>query len=366
VEGTPVPENPEEENVSDMSSFEKTLCRLLQQRESFVMATVVDREGSAPRTAGTRMIVREDGSPAGTIGGGLVEARVIDMARKLYEGAGALLQHFEMTSEVADTMDMICGGRMDVLIERVEPGSGSAEALQRFFCETRRSRELLVTGLGSEDSGSFEPARAVMAEDGSLTGDLFFPEAVRESLRERARQLRRPSVMSFDGLRYLVEPSVAPGTVYLFGAGHVAREVAALASRVDFRVIVADDREEFASRERFPDALEVRVPGSFETAVGSVEFDENCYVVILTRGHAHDKTVLADALRTEAGYVGMIGSRRKRDAIYRALEREGFTKADLERVHCPVGLSIGAETVPEIAVSIVAELIQVRAERNLS
>jgi xanthine dehydrogenase accessory factor len=134
-----------------------------------------------------------------------------------------------------------------------------------------------------------------------------------------------------------------------------------MATEVGFRVIVADDREAFANRERFAEADDVVVIADFESALSMFAVDENTYVVIVTRGHRHDKSVLAQALRSKAGYIGMIGSARKRDTIYNVLRQEGICEADIARVHCPIGLAIGAETPEEIAVSIVAELIARRA-----
>jgi len=131
-----------------------------------------------------------------------------------------------------------------------------------------------------------------------------------------------------------------------------------------FRTTVLDDREEFASRERFPSPVEVVVLEDFSDCLSKCPIDEESYLVIVTRGHLHDKAVLSQALRTRAGYIGMIGSKRKRDSIYRALLDEGFSRDDLGRVHSPIGLDIGAETPEEIAVSIAAELIQVRSRKQ--
>ena len=154
------------------------------------------------------------------------------------------------------------------------------------------------------------------------------------------------------------------GTVYLFGAGHVSQQVAHLTSMTHFRTVVLDDRVEFANRERFPGADEIRVPASLDAAFTGLAIDRDSYIVIVTRGHRYDKTVLQQALRTEAGYIGMIGSKGKRDAVYKTLLEEGRTSAELERVHSPIGLKIGGDTPEEIAVSIVAELIKERSARN--
>jgi xanthine dehydrogenase accessory factor len=162
---------------------------------------------------------------------------------------------------------------------------------------------------------------------------------------------------------FVLTELIAPEeTVYLFGAGHVSRETAMLASRIGFETVVLDDRPEFANRERFPEADEIHVLSSYEQAMDNLVIDSRGYIVILTRGHLHDKTVLGQAVTTPARYVGMIGSRKKRDAIFRALAAEGISQNDLARVHSPIGLSIGAETPAEIAVSITAELIRVRRQ----
>ena len=147
--------------------------------------------------------------------------------------------------------------------------------------------------------------------------------------------------------------------MYLFGAGHICTFVAPLAKMVGFRVAVIDDREEFANRERFPNADEIIVC-PFADAFDRIAISANAYVAIVTRGHLHDRDVLNAALQTDAGYIGMIGSRRKRDIIYASLMKEGFSAARLKEVHSPIGADIGGETPEEIAISIVAELIAER------
>jgi xanthine dehydrogenase accessory factor len=159
----------------------------------------------------------------------------------------------------------------------------------------------------------------------------------------------------------LAEPFIPPAPLYIFGAGHVSRFTARVAAMVGFRTVVLDDREEYANRERFPEADEVVVLPSFAGCCDSFKDDAEAFVVIVTRGHLHDRTVLAEALRTRARYVGMIGSSTKRNKIYDSLLADGFTRADIERCYSPIGLPLGGQTPEEIAVSIVGELIQVRA-----
>ena len=152
-------------------------------------------------------------------------------------------------------------------------------------------------------------------------------------------------------------------TVLIFGAGHVAKQLAAISKIVGFTTVVLDDRKEFANPERFPGADQILVLDTFEDSLQGLSIDTDSYIVILTRGHRHDQTVLSQALKTNAGYIGMIGSRKKRDTIYRNLLDGDFTTKDIDRVHSPVGLDIQAETPEEIGVSIVAELILERAKK---
>ncbi len=175
--------------------------------------------------------------------------------------------------------------------------------------------------------------------------------------------VRSPLVADLGERRCLIEPLGISGTLFIFGAGHVSQKLASLAKMVEFYTVVLDDRQEWANRARFETADEIRVPPSMERAFEDLGVDEDSSIVIVTRGHLGDKVVLARALETPAAYVGMIGSRRKRDLVYKELEGEGVKPEELARVHSPIGLSIGADTPEEIAVSIVAELIQERARR---
>jgi len=174
----------------------------------------------------------------------------------------------------------------------------------------------------------------------------------------------QPVVIEFQGERFFVEPLCSEGSAYIFGAGHIGQKLAQLTKFVGFHTVVLDDREEFANRELLGSADRIVVLRSFDEAMKDLNIDEESYLVIVTRGHVHDKTVLGQALRTRARYIGMIGSRTKRDATYEVLTKEGFAAGDFARVHAPIGLNIGAETPEEIAISIVAELIQARAGKS--
>jgi xanthine dehydrogenase accessory factor len=147
-------------------------------------------------------------------------------------------------------------------------------------------------------------------------------------------------------------------------AGHCGEKLVHMLHIVGFNTVIIDDREEFANALRFPDADEILVPDEMDRPFDEILFNRECYIVIVTRGHLHDETVLRAPLRTDAFYIGMIGSRKKRETIYDHLRADGYTEADIARVYSPIGLPIGAETPEEIAVSITAEMIRVRAEKK--
>ena len=158
-----------------------------------------------------------------------------------------------------------------------------------------------------------------------------------------------------------LEELMPKGTAYIFGAGHVGQALEPLLRYVDFETIVIDDRADFANRENFPDATEVRVIKSFEDSFDGIETDGDSYIVIVTRGHLGDKDVVADAIKRENAYIGMIGSRKKTELLYGMLREEGADMDALAKVYTPIGENIFAETPEEIGVSIAAEMIKVRA-----
>ncbi|WP_319543280.1 XdhC/CoxI family protein [uncultured Pseudodesulfovibrio sp.] len=325
-----------------MKAFVRSICELIGQNETFVMATVVESSGSTPRSSGAKMVVRGDGSILGTVGGGLVEARACqDGLTMLSAGDGtASLTFVDMTQELAANSDMICGGGLSVLLEVIEPDGPCAVA----YLEVN---ELLRRGIRSSLVSTFEGVT-------SLCGVEY------QVLRDEADGDTPVFEKNSNGIR-ISEPFIPPASLYIFGAGHVSLFTARTAAMIGFRTVVLDDREDFANTERFPEADEVVVLPGFAGCCDALCMDENSYVIIVTRGHMHDRTVLAEALRTKARYVGMIGSKKKRDKIYESLLADGFTQQDIDRCHCPIGLTIGAQTPEEIAVSICGELIQVRS-----
>ncbi len=344
-----------------MGRLENTVCSLLEQGEDLVMATILSHEGSTPRTAGTKMIVRRGGDTIATVGGGLVEGEVIKAAEEVFQARSAQVRAFDLSGTNVESMDLVCGGNLEILVEFVAADGENPRIFKELVAAKRnRKKSLLVADLGREDSPPKQVRRCLVVDNSRACGDLDLPEPLADAIARGAFRERYPVVVNLLERRYLVEPSLLLGTAFLFGAGHVSQQVAPLVKMVDFSTVVIDDRSEFANRERFPGADEVRVISSFERAFEGLDMDEDAFIVILTRGHLHDKTVLREALKTEAHYIGMIGSRRKRDRIFDDLKREGFTDKDLARVHAPIGTEILAETPEEIGISIVGEMIRER------
>lgn len=333
----------------------------LGRGEPVVFAKIISQQGSSPRSAGTQMAVTADGQAHGTIGGGLLEARVVARATELLNGAGACFEHFDLGHADVAGMDMICGGGVDVLYDPLAPTPDHAALFALWRHMSAEDEEgAFVTVIRRSGPGIDRIEHALVQTDGRVVGTLpLTPDALAD-LTAAGRSARAMTTLHLEDFFILLEPIRKPNRVYIFGAGHVAQPTAHLADLVGFEVVVVDDRETFANRSRFPDARDVRVLEDFTRALDGLPVDRKTFIVIVTRGHLHDKVVLAEALKTEAGYIGMIGSRRKRDHIFKRLCKEGLDPNDLNRVHSPIGLDVGAETPAEIAVSIVAEMIAVR------
>ena len=343
------------------------LNRLLKTGESVILATILNHRGSTPRSSGARMLIRASGEIVGTIGGGLMEAQVIERVPHLFASQCTAVVHFDLTADTAASMNMICGGKLEVLMEFVAADQDNRRLYERLQAmEKGCASGFVVTAIPGTRTSQLPSAKCLVAANGSITGDRGCLHADPHHLNAKFGQLRRPVITTLGQQHLYIEPVACREKLILFGAGHVAQAVARLADTVDFRVVVVDDRADFANSQRFGEAEEIVVPSSFADGVESLAIDRNCYVVIVTRGHLHDRSVLAQVLKTDAGYIGMIGSRRKRDAIYASLSQDGYQLFDFKRVHSPIGLDIAAETPEEIAVSIVAELVAVRASQSKS
>ena len=336
-----------------MKTIFSALCRALSSRQGAVLCSVIASEGSTPRGAGAKMLVTEDGSTVGTVGGGAVEYRCAALARELCREKRSQLQAYRLSAgEVAD-IGMICGGSVELFLQYLDPSDSTLLPLaEQVLSLLDSGREAwLVTAIDSESRWCW----GLWDNSGPLAGlaDLS-PEAAVQLLGPR------PRLMKGDTTLY-AEPLSRPGTVYLFGGGHVGRALAPILAMTDFRVVVCDQRSEAASQEALPQAAEVYCL-SYEDAFAHLPpVTAADYVVIMTPGHQADFEVLRQALATPARYIGCIGSRRKVAATRNRLLAAGVPAAEIDRVWSPIGLPIGGDTPAEIAVSIAAQLIACRS-----
>jgi xanthine dehydrogenase accessory factor len=338
---------------------------LVASETPFALVTIVAEHGSTPRAAGTQMLVRAGGSIVGTVGGGLLEATMIREAGEVLASGRSRVTAIDLAGRSVDDAAMLCGGSAEILIAHVPAGDARLlEVLRALAQAAEQSRAawlytFFTSAVGG--SGDADVTYAALREGEGPVGEL---PCSPEDLRKLAGELARHGVAELpDGRSVAVEAILPPSVAVVCGAGHVAAALAPAAAAVGFEVVVLDDRAEFATPTRFPSAARVEVIDDFARVFADVAIDERTYVVVVTRGHAHDFTVVAQALRTRARYVGLMGSRSKRAKILSALAEDGFSAAEIERLHTPIGIAIGAETPAELAVSITAELIRVRAEK---
>jgi len=358
------------EQVFSMRELLAELTSALDQGRGCVYCAVVETRGSTPQKAGAAMLVYPDGSQAGTLGGGCVEAEVKQRALRVLAGGEAQPEvlTFCLDDNYGWDDGLICGGRMSILADPLPEGSGNGRR-QQAEAYFHQFRAMLDAGQGftealvafPEQAGAPTGSRYLLGADGRpviQVGSSPIPDAV---LRNLQSLQRRPGPYLAQGVAYL--PILPRITVFLVGGGHVAKAVARLAADVDFDVCVLDDRAHYASRERFPQAgrlLVGEIGPILQQVVQAHEITASTYCLIVTRGHSHDEEALYHLATSPAGYVGMIGSKRKIRLIYQDLIAKGIPAEVLARVHAPLGFAIGSQTVPEIAVSIVAELIACR------
>jgi xanthine dehydrogenase accessory factor len=341
--------------------------RQFEKKRNFVLATILSVQGSSPRQVGAKILVLDNGDVVGTIGGGLFEANVRDFATTALASKASSRLNFSFHGGDAESDQMICGGSVDVLIEFIPASAKAKEHIYKNVLNSLQERisAFLMKRIDLEPGQSTEKEIPYICVDekGKRFGDLEDWDHCLNAIPPR-RLLKPTQVIKLDGLSpdVLLEWIYPRRVVFIFGAGHVGACVSHLASYVDFFVVAVDDRDEYANPQNLPNADQIIVK-SFKEAFSGLSVDRDSHIVIVTRGHAHDKTTLAQALRTDASYIGMIGSRRKIKLIFDALIQDGFTEDDMARVHAPIGLAIGGETPQEIAVSIVAELIQERTKR---
>lgn len=327
-----------------------------------VYCRLVETRGSTPQKAGAIMLVFADGSQAGTLGGGCVEAEVKRRALALLPAGKAEICTFTLDHDYGWDDGLICGGRMQVLLD---PQTGRSQAHGAYY---EQLTALAIRGKGFTEcvayaAGDFPPpaipASCLCDETGNFLTGWNVSAEQRPVISAHLRSLAgRPRPYAQGGIAYLPVLSRCP--LVIVGGGHVGQAVAKLAAELEFDITVVDDREEIVSLERFPTAQQ-RLAGRWEELLPQLTITPDTYCLIVTRGHSHDQEALFHLANRGARYVGMIGSRRKIKLIFDALLETGIPAAALQQVYAPLGIEIGSQTVPEIAVSICAELI---AHRN--
>jgi xanthine dehydrogenase accessory factor len=358
------------------------ILRLKQQGQRGALCTIISSKGSLPMSGKAKMLVGEDGTMVGTVGGGCLEADVWAEAQRVVKKDISKIASFILTEQHAGESGLNCGGKVEIFIEPVVPNRMDAVYEEITRLRAQGEKGAIATVISSRIPASMqEKSKLVLRADGTVVGTIgdggFIEDYVRQKAEEIMRQdyltvlqfevgeeeARRWDLDAGETLDIFVEPIVAIPTLYLFGGGHVSLQIAKVAKAVGFKIVVIDDRPAFANRERFPMADETRVE-DLNTVFERLRIDDQSYVVAVTRGHQHDEPVIEQAIRTEARYIGMIGSKRKITRMWKKLLERGADRERLAQVHAPIGLEIGADTPEEIAVSIVAELIQTRRGRK--
>ncbi len=373
----------------------REIHRLLTAGRDFALVHTLATRGSAPRHVGAWLVLHADGTALGTVGGGPLEARAIAAAREALQQDRSRLLEFVLTEADNTGLGMTCGGEARLLVQPVRASrrqtlTAVLEAIVAVVTEGRSG--WLVTeveivesrplpgrhsphrdrpqsperspgpGLAPLPPGHrlVEVRRALVDAAGNLIGDPLLPPEASAHLAATGALLTSAESAEEGASHLYLEELAPPETAYIFGGGHCGQALAPLLATIGLRVVVIDDREEFASKERFPTADRLVVPPALAFACEDLPIDSRSYVIIMTRCHALDQAVLAQALKTDARYIGMIGSQRKVATIFGALRTQGLSEGQLRRVHAPIGLEIGAETPEEIALSIAAEIVKVR------
>ncbi len=339
--------------------IEHIVDSLNEQQES-VTATILQKSGSAPREAGTKMVIRKDGSIAGTIGGGLLEAMSMKLAAKVLQTKQCFIEDFELSDSDATAQGMVCGGEVRVLLEYIDALDIYQQNIYHKAKELQNAGIdfIFITKIPQSNRTISGKNKWICTESEVYGVEDKEVLSIVENLRDNFNRIKFHLI---DGKStYMIEPMYNTERLYIVGAGHVSQQIATLSKTLGFYTAVLDDREDFANKERFQTADEVRVISSYEGLAQEVSIPKNSYIVIVTRSHSLDKVVLTQALQTRAKYIGMIGSKNKKNHIYGELLHEGFSQKDLDEVHCPIGVAINAQTPEEIAISIVAELTQVK------
>ncbi len=333
----------------------------------FAVATVVRTQGSTPQVAGATLVLGEGEdvrAAAGTLGGGCVEADAIDTVGEVLRTGEPSLRAYELTEDLAWNTGLVCGGTMWILVQRDDRAFGFAgvDRLDDVVAAAGGETPMaVVTRLGRDGRSLILRGRMAVTADGVAAGSLGDDSADTAAVAAALAQLPHgtPRVVPLDGRHdLLIEAIASRPRVIVAGGGHVALAIARQAAMLDFDVTILEDRPEFATSERFPAATVLQ--GDVPALVGGLPYTWNSFIVIATRGHKLDADCVLQAVRTNARYIGLLGSRRKTVLVEQMLRDEGVSDDRVAVIRAPVGLDLGGRTPAEIALSVMAEITQIR------
>ena len=345
-----------------MREIYQKIPELIASDEVGAYCTVVETKGSTPQKPGSKLLILPDLRNVGTLGGGCVEAEARRQAIGLMQGGVPRLLEFQLDSDYGWDDGLICGGNMKIFIDlpKTRAEADMFERLQTLNAE--KIPLVCATVVTSAKQGVDVGMKMIFANTGERIGTLGDSalEAAIETETAEVLERNRPGLFQEnETASVFLEPLQPRPTLLIAGAGHVGQALCHLGSWLDFDIAIVDDRADFASAERLPEADQIII-GDIATELQNYPITPLTYVVIVTRGHQHDESALHSVVESDARYIGLIGSRRKIKLIFDDLLEAGISKERLQRVYAPIGLDINSKTVPEIAVSIVSQLIQIR------
>lgn len=341
-----------------MEAFYTRLYETLQAGQPAVLLTVVASQGSTPRGIGSHQAVFTDGTTAGTVGGGYQEYLAIQAGRQCLESRQSTFRRLILHPNEEEDINAACGGELTVFCQYLDPSMPGLLELVDAIRQALRQKTASWLAFDVSDEGHWGMA---LVQDGNVVGcgQMTALQAV-----DAAWCRQNVAGMAVAGQRrWYSEPLAYPGRVFIFGGGHVSQALVPVLASIDFSCIVVDDRAEFADPALFPQA-EAVYEADYEALPADLGVTPDDYVCIMTRGHVGDYDVQRQMLAIKPYYLGVIGSRRKLAFVKEKLMADGFTAAEIDACHAPIGLAISAVTPAEIAISIAAELIAVRAKRE--
>ncbi|MEE9193132.1 MAG: XdhC family protein [Thermodesulfobacteriota bacterium] len=341
--------------MNDLEIYKKAAL-VLDRGENIALITVISTTGSTPGKVGYKMLVwGKKPEIMGTVGGGLTEAKMINTAKNILPKTENRVFTFDKDGSF-DEEKGICGGSIEFLIETFDKRSLPLfEELSTII--DSGGKGALISIISPEKS----PEKILLKSTHQINtaANLNFSPGIIKSIKTVIDKEQLAKKTLENGVEIFIEAICEQPMVFIFGAGHLSYYISRFAKSLNFQVTVCDDRAEFANKNRFQDADNIIVE-NFESIFDRIDINKNSYIVIVTKGHKCDAVVLGQALETDAKYIGMIGSERKASTVLKKLNERGIREKTLRRVYSPIGISIGAVTPEEIALSIVCELVKIK------